>query len=90
MKQTKIAASWSIDLDGYRRAWVGEYLLVTTNHRTDRGWGPVRWAVFQGLKGPRVAEGSVYQGSEYQALVRQAMLNAERAAARFEYADLHR
>jgi hypothetical protein len=45
-------------------------------------YGPVRWLVASDRTGT-VASGRVYQGVEYQALQRQAMLEAERAAAAY-------
>lgn len=76
----KISAHWSIRLDGTRDARVAPGVtLITTNRRTEHGLGPVLWAVVEA--GEVVADGAVWQGTRYSALVRQAMYDAERAAA---------
>lgn len=74
----KIEAQWSIGLDGFRRAKVNGMDLVTTNRRTQGGWGPVAWAVI--LSGRIVRRGEVWQSVRYSSLVREAMFEAEKAA----------
>lgn len=77
----KISANWSI-LQNRREARIGDLLLVTTNGRTEGGWGPVRWAVFltEGDERVIMVEGKTFDGP-YSALVRCAMLEAEQAAS---------
>jgi hypothetical protein len=91
----RIAATWSIKPGVLRVAVVPregvheELTLHASNMRVaaDGGWvpdiyGPVRWLVASATHGT-VATGRVYQGVEYQALQRQAMLEAEAAAAAY-------
>jgi len=86
MAKGKITAAWRILPGTFREAEVGDLLLITTNRRTRRGWGPVIWWVYRRDEADRYAQrldgGEVYQGSRYQALVSQAMYEAEQAAAR--------
>lgn len=77
----RISATWSIGMDGTRRATVGSLVLLVTNRRTQGGLGPIVWAVYDPRADGIVADGATYQGSDYSALVRQAMLDCERAAA---------
>lgn len=78
----RISATWRILEGRLREASVGTLYLVCTNGRESR-WGPARWAVYAHGGHRLLAEGEVWQhGPEYSSLVRQAMLEAERAAAR--------
>lgn len=94
-QRRRIAAVWSIKPGVLRNATLArsdgheELYLYASNMRVsaDGGWmpdmyGPVRWLVASELHGT-VATGRVYQGVEYQALQRQAMLEAEAAAATY-------
>lgn len=74
-QRPKIDAHWSIGMDGFRRATVDQYDLVTTNRRDDHGWGPIRWSVWLGTR--RLADGQVWQSTRYSSLVREAMYLAE-------------
>lgn len=78
----KIEAQWSIYRKD-REARVGDLLLVATNGRISR-YGPARWAVFttDGLRRTAiVAQGEVWNTKRYASLEREAMFEAEQAAA---------
>lgn len=88
----RIEQRWSIKRSGHRVARLEEQglTLYVSNTRVqaegawepDR-WGPVRWLVADDRLGT-VAKGACYQhGPEYASLQRQAMLEAERAAAHY-------
>jgi len=82
MTARRIQAQWHIR-EGVRTARLEPGLmLLTTNRRTDRGWGPVRWLVAHDELGT-VAKGETWQSPDYASLVRQAMLEAELAAAAY-------
>ena len=78
-QKSGIQAQWSIDQSGTRTAKVGPYTLVAVPGH------PARWAVIQTSDLDRVVmpevQGKVFQGTRYGATIRQAMFNAEQAAA---------
>lgn len=73
-----IELQWQINRDGFRRAHLPGLTLRVSNGRRG-GWGPVTWEVF--TERGQIASGEVFQGTRYQALTREAMYQAERAAA---------
>lgn len=82
----RIRAAWRIRPGLTRSARVGDRTLYVSNYRVAAdgpwrrdSWGPVRWLVADDARGT-IASGHVYQGTDYSALVRQAMLDAELAA----------
>jgi hypothetical protein len=83
--RARIRSDWRIRQD-IRTTRLGGMTLFVSNRRVspvgswspDR-WGCVRWLVADDVRGT-IATGRVYQGVEYVALVRQAMLDAELAA----------
>ena len=79
-----ITAHWSIHRSGFRTAPAAGLTLQVRNGRRG-GTGPVDWAVYSAAG--RVAAGEVWQGTRYSALVRQAMFDAEQAAARLLQCD---